>query len=351
MAVRIAIVGCGLIGQKRARVLREHPLVAAADANLSRARQLAAQHPGCEATASWESVVARPDVDAVLVATTNNALALVTGAAVRHGKHVLVEKPAARHAAELAPVVQEAKAAGVVAKVGFNKRFHPAFVQARKLVDDGAVGPLVYVRGRYGHGGRLGYDTEWRADPAIAGGGELLDQGVHLIDLTRWFLGDIVEVQGHVATYFWKMPVEDNGFLFLRTAAGQVGWLHASCTEWKNLFCFEIFGQTGKLQIDGLGGSYGTERLTYYRMLPQMGPPETTTWEFPGEDLSWRDEFAHFIRCIQEGHAPNGDLDDALAALATVAAIYRQHAERAGSKREQAPFAGTGRQVLHTNVA
>ena len=155
------------------------------------------------------------------------------------------------------------------------------------LCDAGALGPLLYLRGRYGHGGRLGYDREWRADPAVAGGGELLDQGVHLIDLSRWFLGDFVEVAGRVGTYFWNMPVEDNGFSVLRTAAGQVAWLHASCTEWKNLFCFEIFGRDGKLQIDGLGGSYGVERLTFYRMLPQMGPPETTIWEYPGEDLSW----------------------------------------------------------------
>src|SRR5947208_3343246 len=85
--------------------------------------------------------------------------------------------------------------------------------RARALVDDGALGPLLYVRGRYGHGGRPGYDKEWRADPAIAGGGELLDQGVHLLDLAGWFLGDFCEVQGRVGTFFWNMPVEDNGFL------------------------------------------------------------------------------------------------------------------------------------------
>jgi predicted dehydrogenase len=324
MAVRIAIVGCGLIGHKRAKALGAQQLVAAADTNLNRARQLAAQHPGCEATASWERVVARPDVDAVLVSTTNNALAAVTSAAVRHGKHVLVEKPAARCALELEPVVHEAKAAGVVVKVGFNKRFHPAFIQARKLVDDGAIGPLLYVRGRYGHGGRLGYDKEWRADPAIAGGGELLDQGVHLIDLSRWFLGDVTGVSGHIGTFFWEMPVEDNGWLFLRTAQGQVASLHASCTEWKNLFCFEIFGRDGKLQVDGLGGSYGVERLSFYRMVPQMGPPETTIWEYPGEDHSWRDEFAHFTHCLQAGGRPLGGLDDALAALQVVDAVYAQ---------------------------
>ncbi len=202
-------------------------------------------------------------MDLVIVATTNDALAKVTLAAVQRGKHVLVEKPAARSAAELEPVLAAAASAGAVVQVGFNHRYHPAFRKARALIDEGALGPLLYIRGRYGHGGRIGYDREWRADPAIAGGGELLDQGVHLIDLARWFLGDFVEVSGHVATYFWDMPVEDNGFLSVRTAGGQSAWLHASCTEWKNLFSFEIFGRDGKLQIDGLGGSYGVERLAH----------------------------------------------------------------------------------------
>jgi predicted dehydrogenase len=331
--MRVAIVGCGLIGHKRAKALTGHALVAAVDANLARAQQLAAAYPGCTASTDWQGAVARADVDLVVVATTNNALAEVTDAAVSLGKHVLVEKPAARSADELAPVVAKAHRAGVKVKVGFNHRFHPAFAKARALVDADAIGPLMHIRARYGHGGRLGYDKEWRADPAIAGGGELLDQGVHLIDLTRWFLGDITEVRGHIGTFFWQMPVEDNGFLLLRTAEGQVAWLHASCTEWKNLFCFEIFGRTGKLQIDGLGGSYGVERLSYYRMLPQMGPPETTIWEYPGEDHSWRDEFAHFAECIERDRRPSGTIDDALAALEVVAEVYRQ-AELPAARRQ-----------------
>jgi predicted dehydrogenase len=338
--MRVAIVGCGLIGHKRAKALAGHDLVASVDANLARAQQLAAAYPGCTASTDWQAAVARADVDLVVVATTNNALAAVTDAAVAHGKHVLVEKPGARHAAELAPVVARAHAAGAQVKVGFNHRFHPAFAKARALVDADAIGPLMHIRARYGHGGRLGYDKEWRADPAIAGGGELLDQGVHLIDLARWFLGDFAEVRGHIGTFFWQMPVEDNGFLLLRTAAGQVAWLHASCTEWKNLFCFEIFGQTGKLQIDGLGGSYGVERLSYYRMLPQMGPPETTIWEYPGEDHSWRDEFAHFAQCLQRGQRPSGTIADALAALEVVAEVYRQ-----------AEIPAACRQVLHPRKA
>ena len=326
MALRVAIIGCGLIGNKRARALGDSHLVAVADTNLARAQQLAAQHSGCRASADWRAVVERDDVDLVIVATTNDALTPVSLAAVRAGKHVLVEKPAARSPAELEPLITAARAADVVVKVGFNHRFHPAFQKARAIFDSGVLGPLMYIRARYGHGGRLGYEREWRANPAIAGGGEMLDQGVHLIDLARWFAGDFVEVSGHVATFFWDMPVEDNGFALLKTAQGQVAWLHASCTEWKNLFCFEIFGRNGKLQIDGLGGSYGVERLSFYRMLPQMGPPETTIWEYPGEDPSWRDEFAHLLACIAARRTPNGALEDALAALRIVQRLYDQTA-------------------------
>jgi predicted dehydrogenase len=322
--LRVAIVGCGLIGHKRARALTASQLVAVADTNPARAQQLAAQYPGCDASTEWQALVERDDVDLVIVATTNDALAPVSLAAVQHGKHLLVEKPAARAADELRPLVAAARAAGVIAKVGFNHRFHPAFQKAWAIFDSGALGPLMYIRARYGHGGRLGYDREWRADPAIAGGGEMLDQGVHLIDLARWFAGDFPHVSGHIGTYFWDMPVEDNGFALLKTAQGQVAWLHASCTEWKNLFCFEIFGRDGKLQIDGLGGSYGVERLSFYQMLPQMGPPETTIWEYPGEDRSWRDEYAHLLACIHEHRQPDGSLEDALATLEIIGRLYDQ---------------------------
>ena len=188
----------------------------------------------------------------------------------------------------------------------------------------------MFLRARYGHGGRLGMEKEWRGNPAVSGGGEMLDQGVHLIDLARWFLGDFVSVTGEVANYFWNWSVEDNGFALLKTAAGQVAWLHASCTEWKNLFSLEIYGKTGKLQIDGLGGSYGPERLTYYRMLPQMGPPQTTEFAFPPEDVSWKLEFEHFRQCIAEATDPLSGLADAKAALEVTGMLYRNRDQRAG---------------------
>jgi predicted dehydrogenase len=296
---------------KRMRALRQnHQIVAAADILLDRARDLAQQSNAALATIDWREAIAHPSVDAVVIATTNDQLAPITLASVSSGKHVLVEKPAARNAEELRPVLAAAEQAGVCVQVGFNHRFHPALWKAKEIVDSGVLGPLMFIRGRYGHGGRVGYDREWRADPKISGGGELLDQGVHLIDLARWCLGEFVHVEGHAGTYFWNMPVDDNAFLCLRTA--------------KNMFSFEIYGREGKLQIDGLGGSYGVERLSYYRMLPQMGPPETTIWEYPGEDLSWKTELGVFLQSIESGTHQGPGLKDALAALEIVGAIYQK---------------------------
>jgi predicted dehydrogenase len=264
----------------------------------------------------------------VIVATTNNALAPVTLSAVEARKHVLVEKPAALNASEIDTVIDAVSATGVCVRVGFNHRYHPALRKARELFEAGALGPMMFVRARYGHGGRLGYEKEWRANPALSGGGELIDQGVHVIDLARWFLGDFTRVEGCAHTYYWSMPVDDNAFLLLHTAAGEAAMLHVSCTEWKNLFSFEIYGRDAKLHIEGLGGSYGVERLSYYRMKPEMGPPETTVWEYPGDDRSWETEFAEFLDDIRLSRQPAASLRDARAAMRIVEEIYqrsRQH--------------------------
>ena len=321
--MKVGIIGCGLVGRKRASALGDSRLVACADLARERAETLARAVPGqVQVLTEWRALVDRPDVDVVIVATSHDMLAEVTLAAVSAGKHALVEKPGARRARELDPVIEAAKRAQVLVHVGFNHRYHPALRRAKDLSTQGAIGELMYLRGRYGHGGRVGYDKEWRAKPALSGGGQLVDQGVHLIDLASWFLGDFQRVQGLAHTYFWDMPVEDNGFLLLETAARQVAFLHASWTEWKNLFSFEIFGRDGKLEVTGLGGSYGTERLAYYRMRPEMGPPETTTWEYPMADASWEAEFAEFTDDISLGRQPAAGLGDARAALQIVERIY-----------------------------
>jgi predicted dehydrogenase len=321
--VRFAIVGCGLIGRKRLSSLPAGSFAAACDLNIRRADELVAWAGSGRAESDSARVMADPSISAVIVSACNSALALLAMEAVRAGKHVLIEKPGAIRASELEALAVEAEARGVCVRIGYNHRFHPALRKARELIDAGAVGELMFLRGRYGHGGRVGYEKEWRADAALSGGGELIDQGVHLIDLAQWFLGDFTKIEGHAATLFWPMPVDDNAFLSLRTESGQTAWLHASCTEWKNLFSFEIYGRTGKLHIEGLGGSYGVERLSFFRMLPQMGPPETTIFEYPRGDDSWRLEMKEFIEDIHLRRTPRPGLREGIATLRIVEAIYK----------------------------
>jgi predicted dehydrogenase len=269
-----------------------------------------------------DQILKDPDINIVIVSTTNDHLSRLSIMAANAKKHVLVEKPAGRNVKEITAIADAARKNGVIVKVGFNHRFHPALLKAKEIVASGILGDLMFLRGRYGHGGRLGYEKEWRANPEMSGGGELIDQGVHLIDLSRMFLGDFTRVEGYAGTYFWDMRVDDNAFMQLRTKDDRVAWLHVSCTEWKNMFSFEIYGKYGKLQIDGLGGSYGTEKLTCYKMLPQMGPPETEVWEYPSPDRSWELEFKDFINAIEKKRQPEGNIMDAIKALEIVKKIY-----------------------------
>ena len=330
--VGVALIGCGGVGKKRAAALSGARLIYACDLESSRAADLVRTAPGCEAIGDFEIALRDPAVSVVIVSTLNASLAPISLAAARAGKHVLAEKPGALSSTQLREVQVAASRSGAKVRLGYNHRFHPGLQKARELADAGAIGPLMFLRGRYGHGGQQGYDREWRADPALSGGGELIDQGVHLIDLAAWFLGEFSRVDGHCTTSFWDMPVDDNAFLSLRTAAGQTAWLHASCTEWKNLFSVEIYGFAGKIAIDGLGGSYGPERLALYKMLPQMGPPETTIWDYPASapllgrqaDESWACEWRAFLDDIRLDREPLPGLIEGIRTLEIVEQIYRK---------------------------
>jgi predicted dehydrogenase len=323
-----AIVGCGLIGCRRASALRAGTLKQVFDIDRDRALEVARLHPNCVAATKLEDLLQSQSVQAVIVSTANNALAPITLASVRAGKHVLVEKPGAIASKELAEIESAAAVTGSLVRIGYNHRFHPAFLKTRELMQTEPLGEIMFVRARYGHGGRVGYEREWRADPKLSGGGELIDQGVHLIDLAGMFLGEFTRIDGHAVTAFWKMPVDDNAFLSLQTAQGKTAWLHVSCTEWKNLFSFEIYFQHAKLHAEGLGGSYGVERLTYYKMLPEMGPPETIIYEFARGDNSWATELNEFVEDIRLQRTPSPGLAEGKRTLEIVEQIYQKSGGR-----------------------
>jgi len=330
--LRVGIVGCGLIGNKRAAVIQgdaASALCAAADPEIKDAAALLRKYgEGGRARQDWRDMLSEESLDAVVVATPNKYLETISLFALQRGMHVLCEKPLGCNTRESRRMVMDARKHHVILKTGFNHRHHPAIGKAHDLVAEGALGPLYFIRCIYGHGGRPGYEKEWRASRDICGGGELLDQGVHVVDLFRWFLGDFEEAFGYTSTYFWNMDVEDNAFALFKTSRGQVASMNTSWTQWKNRFTFEIVGEAGYLIIEGLGGSYGPEKLTIGRR-PRDGQnyiggvPDETVIVFDGPDISWDLEWEEFVQAIRESREPLGNGRDGLEANRMLAAVYR----------------------------
>ena len=320
----VAIAGCGLIGRERARALGPADrVVGATDPVSTRADELVAEHGG-RACADVDELLAL-QADVVVVATTHDQLTPLAQRALEAGSHVLVEKPAALGTAQVDILREAAEQARRRVKVGFNHRFHPALRDLATEVHSGAHGALMHLRGRYGHGGRLGYDREWRAQPQVSGGGELIDQGMHLIDLTHWLAGPLPLHSALLRSHFWDIPVEDNAALLLGAPSGRTApWamLHVTWTEWKNLFSIEVYCTTAKLQVDGLVRSYGPQTLRIYRMRPELGPPELEERTYGTEDLSWAAEWEHFASALGSDARLLGDLSDAYYAWTLIEAAY-----------------------------
>lgn len=322
--IKVGLIGAGRQGKRRATVLNEFDnakLVVVADVNHNAAKLLAIEM-GSEATNDWKQVVQREDVNVVLVCTPPQLHTPVSIAAMKNGKDVLCEKPLARNPEEAGEIVDAAYENRVRLKCGFNLRHHPGVKQAREWFVQGIIGELNFIRCRYGIGGRPGYDKEWRAEPEIAGGGQLMDQGMHALDLSRWFMGEFSEAFGILSTAFWDIaPLEDNAFVLLRTEKGQVASIHASWTQWKNLFSFELFGQEGYIVVEGLGGSYGTERVILGKRA-FLEPFREEIIEFRGEDRSYYEEWKEFVTAINGNREPLGNGYDGLQALKLAYAIY-----------------------------
>ena len=324
------------MGRRRAATAHVHPASTVTliyDEHAAAAVELAAEC-GAAVAASREELIAA-DLDIAVVATTHDALAPISTAALLAGKHVLCEKPLGRNPQEARQAVAAAEQSGRVLKVGYNHRYHPAIQKLHEVCTAGEIGPLLSIRARYGHGGRPGYDREWRTNPAKAGGGELLDQGAHLIDLAKWLLGDFAEVTGYAETHFWDSPVEDNAYGLFRTATGQVASLHASWTQWKNLFSFEVFGRDGYVSAEGLGGTYGPERAVVGRRSPQGGAPDSERFDYPGEDRSWELEWADFLRGLVGAGTPYSLGREALETIEWIYRLYRAAAEGRAVRREE----------------
>lgn len=356
----VAIIGCGLIGAKRAMVLSSLSdccLKAVYDIDPGKARNFTERF-GCSVANSQGEIFNDSSIHVVIVSTVNKYLVPISMEALQAGKHVLCEKPPGRNFQETKSLFQCAEQAKAKLKIGFNHRFHPAIVKAKEMIARGEIGPVYFLRCYYGHGGRPGYENEWRANRELSGGGELLDQGIHVVDLFRWFMGDFEEAFGYVPTYFWDMRVEDNAFALFKTLKEQIALMHTSWTQWKNQFSFEIYGEAGYLIVDGLGGSYGKETLGIGKrklvdgyelsvdkekqhtspsnklITNQLitnnvglkyagGAPDEEIIEFSGPDISWEEEWKEFVSAIRENRGPLGNSKDGLEAMRMIEAVYR----------------------------
>lgn len=315
--LKIGLLGCGAMGEKRLQAVSRTQLgtiTAVFDTDDTRAQRFAKQY---QAKRAEEPSELWSLCDIGIVATPNALLAPHALEGLDLEKFVLVEKPGAIGRAELERIARPK------CKIGYNHRFHPAALAIAKELRD----PL-WIRAAYGHGGRPGYENEWRMRRELSGGGEILDQGVHLLDLSRFWLNDELTVKSAIRqNAFYASTEEDNGFLLLRSKQGVPLTLHCSATQWKNLFRVEIAGRDDLWVWEGLGtDSYGPERLTRYRRNPAGGKPTETTQTFAeASNQSWDDEWRHFYGFatgeISELLSP---AQDSLPLFETLEAIYAQ---------------------------
>ena len=325
--INIGLIGSGIVGIRRLQNLpSKFKLIGCADPIIT-VNKFFKRKNNLYLTKDWKKLIKLKNLDAVIVATTHHLQTQIISECVNNNIHVFVEKPGGISAKDTYQIILKLKKKKLKSKirVGFNHRYHPAFLKAKDFIKNKIIGKILYIRSVYGHGGRLGYEKEWRFKKRFSGGGELIDKGSHLIDLSRFFLGDLQVVSSKLKNFFWKMKLEDNCFLNLENKYGASAFLHASCTEWKNKFLFEIFCEFGKIEINGLGKSYGEEKLILYKMSKKMGKPKKKEYKFSKKDLSWKKELNEFYLDIIKKRKPNPNLDDIYKNLKIINSIYKSN--------------------------
>ena len=286
--------------------------------------------------------------DMIFVCTYNRDIPKISIDAIARGIHVFSEKPPGRTLEDVKAIYDTAvENPGVKVKFGFNHRYHEVVIEAKSIVDRGRLGKVMWLRGIYGKAGGPGYDNGWRNNRDISGGGILIDQGIHMLDLFRYFSGEYDEVKSFINSSYWKVDVEDNVFAILRNSLiDQTAMIHSSATQWRHKFLLEIYMEKGYLEIDGILSStqtYGRESLKIARCVfdekgyPLPNPQETMTYY--EDDNSWNDEISDFIDCIMHDKPiSNGGIEDAVKTMDLVQRIYRDdesnmkavHKERVG---------------------
>lgn len=324
--LRVGIAGYGVVGRRRQAFIDMHPdlrTVAVCDRQFVGSPSI----DGDLKCFTRYRELLEQDLDVLFVCLPNNMAAEVTIAGLEANLHVFCEKPPGRDIADIAKVIDAAsRRPHLKLKYGFNHRYHDSVREALSLVASGRLGRLINLRGVYGKSKIINFESDWRTERSQAGGGILLDQGIHMVDLLRLFAGEFEDIHSFVSNGFWEHDVEDNAYALMRTRDGVVAMLHSTATQWRHRFHLEIAFGNGTLVLAGIlsgSKSYGDETLTVAWASPDdNGDPREETRQFT-VDNSWRDEIAEFAEAIRTDQAiVNGSAMDALKTMHLVYRIY-----------------------------
>lgn len=320
--MKFAIIGCGEAGSRRAAAIDSvegAEITVCVDAVRDRAESLAGQY-GADSSTNWKPSIARTDVDAVVIATSNNLHATIALASAEVGKHILCERPLARSPSEAAQMIGAAQEYKVRLKTGFSRRYHPAVIKARSIVKEGRIGRILFIRGRTGRGGYTERPTDWMVDCELSGGGTLFDNGMDLIDLCRYFMGDFEQVTGRSAALMLPIePCEDNAFAILTTPDARSAIIHSSWTDWIGYLSMDISGTEGYIRLD-----YDNATVTVGLRPGEIGAGLEDVFDLSLEpDRSLAMEIEDLIHAVDEDRKPVEAGLDGQEALVIAHAVYR----------------------------
>ena len=328
--IRIGIAGFGKIGQLRAEILsKREDVIITSVYDVVQPENL---NTDITFYKSYDDLL-KSGIDAVFICAYNTVLADYTAKALDYGLHVFCEKPPAMKTEELDVVFDSLKNSQKVLKYGFNHRYHYSVLEAKKIIDSGTMGKLLWMRGVYGKAGSIDYNENWRNFKKHSGGGILIDQGIHMLDLMRFFSNEkFSNIKAFKSTSFWDVDVEDNAFIIMQSENNVTASLHSSATQWRHKFLLELCFEEGYLNLDGiLSGtrSYAPESLIIGRrefedITFAMGKPKETVISFEN-DHSWNLEVDEFMNAVNgESEIMQGTLTDAFETLSLVQKIYEQ---------------------------
>lgn len=325
---KVGIAGYGIVGKRRRQYIDLHPnmkTVAVCDIKFSEA-DTNKNSEGVRAYQSYDQLL-KEDLDILFVCLTNDVAAEVCIAGLNKGLHVFCEKPPGRDLKDIHDVIQvEKKNPELKLMYGFNHRYHDSVRKAFEIVRSGELGKVINLRGVYGKSAIVSFQSDWRTKRAVAGGGILLDQGIHMVDLIRMFVGDFEQIHSFVDNNFWKHDVEDNAYVLMKTKEGVVAFLHSTATQWRHRFNLEVSLEKGSITLSGIlsgSKSYGAETITIaYANAKDSGDPQEVTIRY-NEDNSWRDEINYFADCVLNNKAiTQGSSAEAFGTMKLVYRIY-----------------------------